>query len=510
MYQDELEKLSKENNHIGVIYRFGRPTKQFLKKFLNRYMDADFFIAGPPQMVVDTQALLFQIGISEKNITLEEFSGYDDDFGDPSDRLLFGKKGELSERPLADLEALLQALSTSGLVSETNAQGTITYANDKFIEISKYSRAELIGQNHRILKSGLHPPSFYENLWATITRGRVWRGEIKNRAKDGSYYWVDTSIAPIVGKDGKPIKYISVRFPVTERRQAEEEVRERAKQQTVITALSQQALASTNLQSLAKERAFTRSYINFLQAVANLLANAERQQLERRKDEFISTASHELKTPLTSIKDFIQILQKRFERLKGKREKDTYTFLSKIDNQLIKLTNLIGDLLDITKIQSGKLQYNDELFLLDELISETTDDLQLISRTHTIAYKGKGTYAVLADKYRIGQVLTNLIHNAVKYSPHATKVIVSGITDGKNITISVKDFGIGISREDQSHIFERFFQGEDKKRLQIPGGLGLGLFISSEIIKRYHGHIWVKSEKGKGSTFSFSLPLMKS
>lgn len=125
-----------------------------------------------------------------------------------------------------DYEALLSALNKTALVSITDAKGRITYANDKFVEVSKYSRAELIGQNHRILKSGKQPDTLFEDLWKTISRGKVWRGEIQNRDKNGGYYWVDTAIAPIIGKDDKPRQYIAVRFLITDSKVIREKLEE--------------------------------------------------------------------------------------------------------------------------------------------------------------------------------------------------------------------------------------------------------------------------------------------
>lgn len=132
-----------------------------------------------------------------------------------------GGKNEQAAALLAgDYEALFSALNQTALLSMTDNKGIITYANDKFVEISGYTHKELIGQNHRILKSGQQPDNLFEDLWATISKGHVWRGEIKNRAKDGSYYWVDTSIAPIIGKQGRPERYIAVRFLITEHQEA--------------------------------------------------------------------------------------------------------------------------------------------------------------------------------------------------------------------------------------------------------------------------------------------------
>jgi len=136
--------------------------------------------------------------------------------------------GNLSQIPdsIEDLQAILGALNNTASVSRTDAAGAITYVNDKFIELTKYSREELIGQNHRIMKSGQHSEEFYNQLWSTISAGKVWRGEVKDKAKDGSLVWFDTSIAPILGKDGKPESYIAVRFPITEKKVAEEALQE--------------------------------------------------------------------------------------------------------------------------------------------------------------------------------------------------------------------------------------------------------------------------------------------
>lgn len=263
----------------------------------------------------------------------------------------------------------------------------------------------------------------------------------------------------------------------------------------------------------------------------------ERVQRERSKDDFIALASHELKTPVTSLKITTQVLKRRIERAmqrvdNGDRDKgsdevmdsaealsadqvrDTLKQLARMDEQLDKLVELVRDLLDVSKIGAGTLSYHLEHFDVAELVQETVDEMQLISDKHTIDVVLPGSKVVSADRERIRQVLTNLISNAIKYSPDADRIVVGihpdmGDTE-QEVTICVQDFGIGIPRSEQSRVFNRFFQvnmpDEAVARDTFPG-LGLGLFISSEIVKRHGGEIWVESNVGEGSTFYFTLPV---
>lgn len=227
----------------------------------------------------------------------------------------------------------------------------------------------------------------------------------------------------------------------------------------------------------------------------------ERMNLENKKNEFISAASHELKTPLTTQKAFIQLLLK-----KAKEEKDSpyLSYLEKISKQTDRLANLISDLLDISKIEAGKLMFEKELLDLDECIKSTIEDFQQTLSAHKIKVSGslKGKY--LGDANRISQVIINLLSNAVKYSPQQTKVLVKLQETPDNFTISVVDYGIGISKTSVNKIFERFYRDEAMENGNFPG-LGIGLYISQQIAKAHGGEITVKSSRNKGSQFTLIL-----
>ena len=227
----------------------------------------------------------------------------------------------------------------------------------------------------------------------------------------------------------------------------------------------------------------------------------ERKQLERQKDDFMGIVSHELKTPVTSIKAFTQVLQRRFANAGDER---SAVLLGKMDAQINKLTSLIGDLLDATKIEAGKLQFNDALFSFDELVDEVVEEVQRTTTKHTIEKVGGTEKMVYGDKDRLGQVIVNLLTNAIKYSPSSDRVIVKSSTENEHVTLCVQDFGVGIPKEKQQQIFERFYRVDGNETI---AGIGLGLYISAEIIKRQNGTIWVESTLGEGSTFCFRVPV---
>ena len=224
---------------------------------------------------------------------------------------------------------------------------------------------------------------------------------------------------------------------------------------------------------------------------------------EERKDEFISLASHELRTPLTSLKVYNHLFSTNVRKLGQKNLEEP---LEKMNNQVDKLSRLISDLLDLSRIQAGKLLYKLEPTKIDDLIDESIESINASNGTHKITIKGKTNAQVNVDHIRIGQVLTNLLTNAIKYSEGESKIVITRQKNQREVIISVQDFGRGIPQKHKKKIFERFYQVDSEEKRTI-SGLGIGLYLSSEIIKRHNGKIWVDSKLNKGSTFYFSLPI---
>jgi PAS domain S-box-containing protein len=229
----------------------------------------------------------------------------------------------------------------------------------------------------------------------------------------------------------------------------------------------------------------------------------ERVENEKRRDEFISTASHELKTPITSQKAFGELLERLIIK---NNDTDYIPYIQKINKQTDKLTKLIEDLLEVSRARTGRLRLELTDFSLHSLIEEIVESIQPTTSIR-IEYKDNFQPMIYGDRERIGQVLTNIVSNAIKYAPNTKKIVVRCEEKNNEVHISVQDFGIGIDEKFHKRIFEQFYRVIDKDEKTFPG-MGIGLHLSQEIINRHGGEIWVESEKGIGSTFSFSLPLL--
>jgi PAS domain S-box-containing protein len=232
-----------------------------------------------------------------------------------------------------------------------------------------------------------------------------------------------------------------------------------------------------------------------------------------QKNNFIAMASHELKTPITSIKGYVQLLLNAFDKNKEKEKQLppllVRSSLISVDKQITRLTRLISELLDLTKIETGTLELKKENFSLNQLAIETVEDILYTNTKHQINLYHDFQAYVFADKDRIGQVMINFLTNAIKYSPDNNKidVFIHQATNGQ-VAFTVKDNGIGIDKEEQGKIFERFYRAKGKEEQTYPG-FGIGLFIANEFVQKHGGHVSVESEKGKGSVFTFTLPVFK-
>lgn len=227
------------------------------------------------------------------------------------------------------------------------------------------------------------------------------------------------------------------------------------------------------------------------------------KELDEQKDYFISMASHELKTPITSIKGYIQLLESRYRNSEDPFLKSS---LKVVHKQIETLTTLVADLLDVSKIKTGSLQLRKSSFCINDLIDEVISEIQQMNPKNEISFTSTDEINVSADEENIRQVIINFLTNAVKYSPDAKQISVSLKSVKNELMVSVTDSGIGINPENQSKIFDRFYRVEGKNEKTFPG-FGIGLYIAAEIIRKHHGEIGVSSEMGKGSTFYFTLPI---
>ena len=333
------------------------------------------------------------------------------------------------------------------IVWTAQPNGDFDYFNKRWHEYTGKTFEESKGQGWQ---SVIHPDDLPDTLIAwdrSINTGAPFKREDRKRTADGDYRWHLAHALPFKDTNGKIIAWFGVCTDIEDQKKAME-----------------------------------------------------------KKDEFISMASHELKTPVTSLKAFTQIMMMTFGE-----EGNTMasSMLSKMDKQINKLTGLITDLLDASKANSGQLNFQNEQFDFNELVREVVDEVQRTSATHTIELKLDKPEMINGDRNRLGQVIMNLLSNAIKYSPTSEKVIITSAVGKEQIKLCVQDFGIGIPASQQSKLFTRFFRVVNAKTNTYPG-LGLGLYISNEIIKRHSGTIDFKSEEGKGSTFCFSLPLKSS
>lgn len=349
------------------------------------------------------------------------------------------------------------AIDQSAIVAMTDKFGVINYANDFFCRISGYTRDELIGQDHRILNSGKMPPDFFKYMWTEIKAGRVWRGEVCNKAKDGRFYWVDTVVIPFMDQMGQPEKFIAIRSDITQRKISEEQL---------VTA---------------KEEALNAAKI---------------------KAEFLANMSHEIRTPMNGIIGMTNLL------LMEKHDEDTQNKLTTIQRCGETLLGILNDVLDLSKLEANKSVSESIAFNINQTIRDTVLVFEAKAREKNLLLQFTSdvdsSQWVTGDQTKFKQILSNLISNAVKFTTEGHVNIQLSKVE-LNYIVKVIDSGIGISEDSQEKLFQSFSQA-DASTTRNYGGTGLGLAISKGLAELMSGRIHVESSIGQGTTFILSLP----
>ena len=366
-------------------------------------------------------------------------------------------------RSLKELADIKFALDQSTIVAITDQRGIINYVNDEFCRIAKYSRDELLGQDHRIINSDYHPKEFIRNIWTTIGSGKVWKGELRNRAKDGSIYWVDTTIVPFLNSEGKPYQYVAIRHDITQLKLAEEQIRQQAAE---------------------LHRAAQLSFIG----------------------ELAAGLAHEVKNPLAGIQGAVDILIRRRDANDPEREA-----LEGVLHQVKRIDGTVRALLDRARPRSLKRTPTSLVELTQRAVdlarAQLTSKPGFDNSVHLEYESPVDDIVIFADALQIEDAVLNLIINAIEAIEDKGTVAVSirceeqeAEESATEAIVEVSDNGRGINEEDLTRIFNPFFT-------KTQGGTGLGLPAVRRIVRLHGGRVEVKSRPGEGSTFSIYLPL---
>ncbi len=397
----------------------------------------------------------------------------------------------------AELSNQKSALDEHAIVSIADIRGNIIHANDKFCEISGHSRDELLGQNHRMVKSGEHPPEFYRELWKTIAGGRVWSGEVRNRARDGSHYWVDQTIVPFLNADGRIERYVAIRTDITRVKEAEENARRFALE-----------LENTNLElGGQKEEAEAMNAELLIINAALETARVEATVATKAKSDFLANMSHEIRTPMTAILGFSENL-----RNGDLSESETHEAIETIHNNGGHLLCLINDILDVSKIEAGKMKLEQIACSVHEIMTDTAKLMKIRSDAKNLVFNteviGSIPETIQSDPTRLKQILINIIGNAIKFTDEGgVRLIARFVPDQvtPSMQFDVVDTGVGLTEEQVGRLFQAFIQADSTMSRKF-GGTGLGLTISKSFAEMLGGNISVvNSAPGCGTRFRTTI-----
>jgi len=370
---------------------------------------------------------------------------------------------KLLEQKNFEMEQFFKAVNKHVLISKTDMRGIITFVNERFEKVSKYTESELVGKNHNVVKSDFHPKEFFKELWDTIKAKHIWHGVIMNKAKDGTSYWVDTTISPVLDDHGKIKEYVAVRTDITNAKEI--------------------------------ERALTKS-------------KTEAERLAKIRSNFIANVSHELRTPLNAIIGFLNIIKENV------KEKNTLEQIETVCDASENLLEIINDILDFSRIEEGEVKVHDVQTDLELLV---TDIFRLYKIKETSSVKlsmelelTKKT--ILFDKVKLRQIVSNLVGNAFKFTTFGSiSIVVKQIMTGEavcDLEIEISDTGRGIPEEKLFTIFNPFKQVEDSD-VVTESGVGLGLAIVDSYTKILGGTIILDSRVGEGTSFKLKFKSIK-
>jgi PAS domain S-box-containing protein len=389
-----------------------------------------------------------------------------------------------SEATLKELADQKFALDQHAIVAVTDVQGTITYVNDKFCVISQYSEDELIGQNHRVLNSGHHPTEFFQQMYHTIANGGVWHGEIQNRAKDGSIYWVDTTIVPFIGADGKPQQYVAIRADVTERKLGEKEIQK----------------LNDDLELRVAER------------------TAQLETANKELEAFSYSVSHDLGAPLRHIGGFSKLLVEEFG---SSLDPNAKRYVDRIQSGTQKMGVLVDELLNLARV--GRHALSLQPTKLNSIVAEVIAILQPDSLGRQVDWAIADLPAVDCDPVLVKQVFQNLLANALKFTrPHVgaagsspagtraptlrTVIEVSHSEQDGQPVFMVRDNGVGFNMKYVDKLFGVFQRLHSAEEFE---GTGIGLVTVQRIVHKHGGQVWAEAEPDKGAAFYFTLGVRK-
>ena len=384
---------------------------------------------------------------------------------------------EKLEKLNKELSDYKYVMDESSMVAITDQKGIIKHVNDNFCKISKFSPEELTGHDHRIINSGYHSKEYIKNLWETLSRGEIWKGEFKNKAKDGTTFWLDTIITPFLDERGKPYQYVVTQFDITKRKNAEGNIKKQNEELVI----------------QYQEKKIRTAELN--------LSNKELVKTNTELDHFVYSVSHDLRSPLTSILGLISFIEE------DSREPDTLEQVRMIRASINRLDGFIKNILSYS--QNNRTGLEPQKIPIKKTINEIVNSVRNIKEAKGISFQIDidEQQPFYSDWQRFNTILKNLISNAIKY--HTEEVSgrylkLTGATDNKELKLSISDNGIGIDAAYHEKIFDMFYR--------LPStttGSGFGLYIVKETLEKIHGKIEVHSEKGVGTTFIITLKNLK-